>query len=461
MRGQALAVFTLALATVIIAAALAFDGGALMLERRDQQNAADAAAIAGARFVPTSTTQARDAAFAVAAANGFTHGEGDESVTVNIPPTSGPNAGDSNYIEVRIGNDRPSIFAGIMGIANWPVSARAVAVNGAGGGGPFSILSLEPTACQSFQVEGNGNVNAHGDIQVNSTCTPNALRRGGLGDVSIVDGGACNVVGGISEGGPGDLDCVQNEGAPELPDPLAGLPEPPMPPLAAAPVRITGTRDIPNGCPGSSDPGTVDEPATCLFEAIMSGHVWRLSPGLYPGGLEFRGGTYLLEPGIYWIGGGGVRMNGLGTVTRSVPTGANSGTCWSQPEASRQCGGILFYNSELPSSPAEVVHLNGAQADIKLEPYEGPTYGGLVIFQDRTVDISGDDLIFNGGNTDSEVRGTVYAPLGRVLVEGNGGTFTLDQVIANQFRTSGNFGTLNALKNEDFIFGLDSAGLVE
>jgi len=48
-----------------------------------------------------------------------------------------------------------------------------------------------------------------------------------------------------------------------------------------------------------------------------------------------------------------------------------------------------------------------------------------------------------------------------VLVEGNGGTFTLDQVIADQFRTSGNFGTLNALKNEDFIFGLDSAGLVE
>ena len=51
-------------------AALAFDGGQVMLERRDQQNAADAAAIAAARYVRSDTTAATNAAVAVATANG-------------------------------------------------------------------------------------------------------------------------------------------------------------------------------------------------------------------------------------------------------------------------------------------------------------------------------------------------------------------------------------------------------
>ena len=57
-RGQALAVFTLSLTAIVLAAALAFDVGQVLLERRDQQNAADAAAMAGARYILSSDTQA-------------------------------------------------------------------------------------------------------------------------------------------------------------------------------------------------------------------------------------------------------------------------------------------------------------------------------------------------------------------------------------------------------------------
>jgi uncharacterized membrane protein len=39
---------------LLIVAALAFDVGSMYLERRDQQNAADAAALAGARYVNAS-----------------------------------------------------------------------------------------------------------------------------------------------------------------------------------------------------------------------------------------------------------------------------------------------------------------------------------------------------------------------------------------------------------------------
>jgi uncharacterized membrane protein len=73
-RGQALAIFTLSLTTLILVAALAFDGGAMMLERRDQQTAADAAAIAGARYVLSDKTKAIAEARNVATANSFPDG---------------------------------------------------------------------------------------------------------------------------------------------------------------------------------------------------------------------------------------------------------------------------------------------------------------------------------------------------------------------------------------------------
>ena len=71
-RGQALAVFALSLTALMLAAALAYDVGAMLLERRDQQNAADAAALAGVRYVLENETKARAAAIDVATANGFT-----------------------------------------------------------------------------------------------------------------------------------------------------------------------------------------------------------------------------------------------------------------------------------------------------------------------------------------------------------------------------------------------------
>ena len=54
--------FAGALAVLLIIAALAFDVGLMVLERRDQQNAADAAALAGARYVLASANETTDCA---------------------------------------------------------------------------------------------------------------------------------------------------------------------------------------------------------------------------------------------------------------------------------------------------------------------------------------------------------------------------------------------------------------
>jgi hypothetical protein len=92
----------------------------------------------------------------------------------------------------------------------------------------------------------------------------------------------------------------------------------------------------------------------------------------------------------------------------------------------------------------------------------GLQYDGLIIWQDRTIDINGDDVTINGGSSDMLVRGTIYVPFGDVKVNGGSGTLTMDQVIANTYVVFGAPGSLiKVLKEEFFRFKLLAAGLVE
>jgi hypothetical protein len=471
-RGQVLVIFALSLTALIFFAALAFDTGLMLVQRRDQQNAADAAALAGSYFLPSSSGQARTAAQNLATANGFTPG-GTVEVEINIPPTSG-GFQTGGAIEVIIRDTRPSIFGGIMGAAGWPIGARAVAVNQDGVGASFAMLALEPEDCDAILVAGNGDVTANGNIQVNSDCDSGGLRRQGVGNITVTaPDAACNVHGpapsSIRENGPGDLVCTQNMGAPAIPDPLAGLAPPAHGPYPNDVVQVSGTEPIPNGCPGAVAPdveATEDDPLTCQFNSSYAGTVWRLYPGYYPGGIHLQGGTFYWEPGIYWIGGGGLQINGNGTVSISVASG---GTTLDR--------GILIYNTENPeysdecaagtaTSPTTMciqpIFLNGAQASIDFYPINGGPYSGLIIFQDRDLDIPGDDVVINGSTSNLQLRGTMYAPSGDIKVNGSGGTVTTDQVIANTFQVNGSPGSqINVLYDTNFIFKFTAAGLVE
>jgi hypothetical protein len=466
-RGQVLVIFALSLTALIFFAALAFDTGLMLVQRRDQQNAADAAALAGSYFLPSSAGRARTAANDIATANGFTQG-GTVEVEINIPPTSG-GFQSGGAIEVIIRDTRPSIFGGIMGVAGWPIGARAVAVNQDGVGASFAMLSLEPHECDAIYVSGNGDVTANGNIQVNSDCPTGALRRQAGGEITVTaPAAACNVHGDIRGEGP-RLACEPNEGAPIIPDPLAGLAGPSKPGYPADVVQVSGTLDIPPGCPGAVAPdleATEDDPLTCQFPSSYAGTVWRLYPGYYPGGIQLQGGTFYWEPGIYWIGGGGLTITGTGTTSISVAAG---GTTLDR--------GILLYNTENPKYSAECaagtatspttmciqpIFLNGAQASIDFYPINGGPYSGLIIFQDRDLDIPGDDMVINGSTSNLQLRGTIYAPLGDVKVNGSGGTVTTDQVIAGTFQVNGAPGSqINVNYDTDFIFKFTAAGLVE
>ncbi len=92
----------------------------------------------------------------------------------------------------------------------------------------------------------------------------------------------------------------------------------------------------------------------------------------------------------------------------------------------------------------------------------GSIYDGLIVYQDRDLDITGDDLVLNGSTSVLQVRGTIYLPAGDVRVNGSGGTTTTDQVIAKTFTVNGSSGSsVNVLFDEDFVFKFTQAGLVE
>jgi hypothetical protein len=483
-RGQVLVLFGGGIVALLIIAALAFDVGMTVVERRDQQNAADAAALAGARFLLTDDAAAKAAAEAAARQlaidNGFNDADASEAVNVFIPPIHGKYKAFPRFIEVQIEATRPSVFGGVFGKSEWPVGAFAVATNAQNLTFPFSMMALDPTACEAIKVTGGGIVEAYANIQSNSTgadCVgdPVSFKRAGGATIDVIaDDATCRAVGEIVDEGTGYMTCTPAENSFALPDPLRDLPAPakPLMPTQQTPARpmvqVGHSSPIPDYCPGATPASKAPSETNPRLCKIPSGgspanQAWILYPGLYPGGLEVdKDRTVYLMPGIYWIGGGGLIVKGgasivsIETETDAAPNVADA--TWG--------GGVLFYNSTLPVSggAAGEFHLNGSGATMKLKSFEVAEgdpldiYNDIVIFQDRTVTTP---ITLNGSSSGTEVEGVIYAPDGQVKLNGNGGTLIVDQVIAGTFDINGNGGTIKVLANKGFDSELTAAGLVE
>ncbi len=412
-RGQILVLFAGALATLLIVAALAFDVGLMLLERRDQQNAADAAALAGARYVLASGdysgscsggsgNAAVRAACDLALANGFADADADEDVVVHIPPVHGIYAGFDGFIEVTINASRPSIFGGVIGRAVWPVGAYAVAGDQDGIAYSFGMLALNPTECKALQVAGTGVVNSASNIQSNSngsgcgTGDPYGFSRSGAGTLNLDVTAVCRSTSLIQDVGSGSMTCSQQPNSFALPDPLRKLAAPSKPPAVVPPPDTGGTPALipvahadtpPDNCPGTlSTRKPFEETQRAACEVTKA---WIFSPGLYPGGISVKGPSavaYLL-PGIYWIGGGGFSTSNDGSVI-SVAGGSTPSSlaaCHASLASCDAAGGVLVYNSKLPTAAAGPINLGGGGATLKLLPYDylfGDDAIDLVIFQD-------------------------------------------------------------------------------
>src|SRR4029434_1379209 len=158
-----------AFALIILAgfAGLAIDMGTMRYERRLQQTAADAAALAGASNLVPTCNGCVAAAQTASTSNGYADSGsqdlsncaagaavGTTCVQVVHPPADvtfdtqtipgGPHAGNNDYVEVIVAKVQPTYFMKVFGVDSKTITARAVATNTGGGiaGGGGCIYTL-------------------------------------------------------------------------------------------------------------------------------------------------------------------------------------------------------------------------------------------------------------------------------------------------------------------------------
>jgi hypothetical protein len=162
-RGQILVIFVIGLFTVIGAAGLAIDAGSTYAQRRDQQVAADFAALAAANdwLINQDDLLAITRAQSVTTANGFADGIAGADIDVAIDTSNGV------QVTVGVGAPHGNTFLRVLGMPTWLVSTSASALAGfpdsSYGAGPFifSIGAFEDDGTPKYQTpidfgEGNG-----------------------------------------------------------------------------------------------------------------------------------------------------------------------------------------------------------------------------------------------------------------------------------------------------------------
>lgn len=169
-RGQIIVLFALALVAVIGMVGLVIDGGGAFAQRRDEQNVADFASVAGANaYMNTNSTVAARTVAAVAAANasatqnGYTQGVGATALAVNVTLLSA-----GARVDVGITRPHDNSFARIMGQNQWPVSVRAAAdagtIDTGVGAAPWTMSIL------AFNVDGTPKYDVNHPIAFGSSC---------------------------------------------------------------------------------------------------------------------------------------------------------------------------------------------------------------------------------------------------------------------------------------------------
>ena len=486
-RGQVLVLFAGGLVLILAIAALVFDMGQNLLDRRTEQNVSDAAALAGARYVhgagyvyhggcasAPGGMPAVNAACQVASDSGYVDGTNGRSVRVDLPPIfPSPFSGLPGYIEVTIHSSRASFFAGVLGMANQNVAAMGVATNQSDIALPYSLLALDPHGCGTNKINGapGTNVTTNGTVHVDSDCGSDAILLSGNG---VLNSPQCDVVGEIQTSGGAVNNCTSApDGVLVSGDPLKNLPPPPKPGLPAAvqPLDALGNPcvsgvgtcgTIPSGCPGGPPPAASEAaPKLCAFSSNgQKNKHFRIFPGLYPGGLETSRGIVYMSPGLYWIGGGGVAVKSTGGADGlliSKAAGDNTGTAPS--------GGILIYNTVNPitnTGYAPITLNGGAGATLALRPIQTTLYKGMVIFVDRTAAFGGvDDIDLNGGGSTLNVTGTIYAPTASVKFNGSSTDTISAQVICYNFQVNGSGASFTIDYNPANLFHVTGVGLVQ
>jgi len=403
--GQMLVLFALALGVLLGFVAMSIDVGMILHERRSAQNAADAAALAGAQELPQSPSDAVGRALEWAEKNGYA-GEDGATITVNTPYQGNPGA-----VEVIIEEETPFLFARALGLDSINVHARAVAKisqASVSGGGDAAFLVLDQHACRSFDKSGTNTltITNGGAIVVDSDCnnTVNgALNKAGSGHL-VADGGIFVFEDGTwTQSGSGTMTPDPAPMPSRIGDPLIGLTPPSL-----------------YGVPDPTSPDSGGTAATPDTKEVNSGN-HTFHPGVYWGGIAIKSSANVtFEPGVYIFAGGGLSLTGSGTIT---------GT------------GVFFYNTFDPENLSPnadgrcgVINLRGSAHFSFSAPTSG-TYKDIILWQDSACT---DVVTFegSGGGGGAGSTGVIYVPTATFSLSGSGNIGSL-QIIANSAKVTG------------------------
>jgi hypothetical protein len=393
-RGIVAVFVAFALTGLLGVVAISVDGGMLYLQLRKGRTTADAAAMAAAcelfRNYPKHKgkdpgNDAKNAALAVAAANGYTDDGTNSTVTVNIPPKSGAYAGQDSYAEVIVTFQVQRAFSRIWGAAPIPVRARAVS-RGAWVAPKAGVLILDYDDKSSLNAQGNGAFTETGGPVIINSNDPGAVVVTGNGTMIAPE---FNITGGVQLGGNSTFKAV--------PDPSK---------------IYLGTHPTPDPL-GYLTPPTVPADGTITTTSLGGGaKQYILTPGRHTNLPTFTSGDIVIlkqasantAGGVYYIDGGGFKSTGA-TIIMDPTTN----------------GGVMLYNKPQSQALSEKIQITGnPDGKVDLSPLTQGPYSGLMVWQDRSSTI---DLLVEG-NGDFTVRGTLYAANALLNVNGNGKTST-------------------------------------
>jgi len=380
-------------------AGLAIDLGTLRYQRRLQQTAADAAAIAGAHEVRyNGGVGITSAGLSASASNGFTNTAGDVSncsasgaavgtvcVQMVHAPADGPHAGQLNYVAAFVAVVQPTYFMKIFGVNSQLVVARAVATNvGQSSNNAGCVYTLGPPGTGvGVTTSGTPTLNAptcgifdNGDFTTN-------------GKKIDITAGSIGAVGDVTNHGGGTVLCgnplanCNVEQIPPVSDPLSFLPAPSV--------------GVPTAWTGTPVPGTTYSSIT-----INSGDV-----------VNFPAGTYIVN--------GSFTINGGSNVCNQVAAGCST--------SGVQNAGVTFYITN-----GGTVKTNGT-ANISLSAPNSGTYAGILFYQDP----SDTSIAIMDGTANSFFQGGLYFPGAELDF---GGTITnttaaYTVIVANDLKVNG------------------------
>jgi hypothetical protein len=403
-RGTVLVLTAMCLGILMGFLGLALDVALLYRARQRVQIAADAAATAAALdwvYNNPSTTSAKNQGYAAASRNGFTASGsgctyGCTSVTVNVPPLSGPVIS-SGYAEAIVTAPNPTAFMSILGFGNVAVTARAVAGSPAAGTSCFWLTGGSTGV--ALDLQGDAEIDAPNcGIFITSTSNNSIEQTGNKGSVvaSYVD----------TEGDPTPKHwngpTITTDVAPRS-EPWGSLPGP-----STSACNITsGLTSITTGNQ-SQVQGTSGSPVVCFTGAVT------LNDGVVLGGAS-SGVVYVFENGVTIATGATVTLGSCSSCNlTSTP-----------PVFAATDGAVMdLYGGTLNQDSNSVLNIFGPTAG---------TYNGIALLQptsNTTNDTESNPLQIQFGSSNETLDGYIFAPDSVLYLQDHGGGVTASGVVA-------------------------------